>query len=152
VKPIVHCIYASLAVPSFRESDLPLLLEQARSHNATHDLTGMLLYIGGSFFQVLEGAADVVESLREKIRRDPRHSQFTLIINEPIAARDFSDWSMGFSMVDRLAAGELIGENDFFNSASCVSRLDQGRAKLLFLAFRGGRWRLERTGQNRVLE
>ena len=152
MKPIVHCIYASLAVPSFQESDLPPLLEHARSHNATHDLTGMLLYVGGSFFQVLEGAAEVVETLLGSIRRDPRHSRFTLIINEPIAARDFSDWSMGFSMVEPLAAGKLIGENDFFDTASCVSRLDQGRAKLLLLAFRGGRWRLERTGQNRVLE
>jgi hypothetical protein len=147
---LIRCIYASLAVPDFKEDELPLLLERARHFNALHSLTGMLLYIEGNFFQVLEGEAEAVDDLYTRIMRDPRHTRITLIIREPIAQRDFSEWTMGFSVVDRLDAGQLIGENDFFRKASCIDNLDAGRAKKLLAAFRNGRWRLERTGVQRV--
>ena len=147
---LIRCIYASLAAPSFKEDELPLLLEKARHANAGLSLTGMLLYIGGSFFQVLEGEAEAVDAVYARIMRDPRHTRITLIIREPIAQRDFSEWTMGFTEVDRLDAGQLIGENDFFTKASCIDSLDTGRAKKLLGAFRNGRWRLERTGVQRV--
>lgn len=148
---LIRCIYASLAAPSFKEDELPLLLERARHANAGQSLTGMLLYIEGSFFQVLEGEAEAVDAVYTRIIRDPRHTRVTLIIREPIAQRDFSEWTMGFSVVDRLDAGELIGENDFFTKASCIDDLDAGRAKKLLAAFRNGRWRLERTGVQPVV-
>ena len=147
---LIRCIYASLAVPDFKEDELPLLLERARHFNALHSLTGMLLYIEGNFFQVLEGEAESVDALYARIMLDRRHTRVTLIIREPIAQRDFSEWTMGFSVVDRLDAGQLIGENDFFRKASCIDDLDAGRAKKLLAAFRNGRWRLERTGVQRV--
>ena len=151
MKQLIRCIYASLAVPNFKEDELPLLLERARHFNALHSLTGMLLYIEGNFFQVLEGEAEAVDALYTGIMRDPRHTRVTLIIREPIAQRDFSEWTMGFSVVDRLDAGQVIGENDFFRKASCIDNLDAGRAKKLLAAFRNGRWRLERTGVQRVV-
>ena len=151
MKQLIRCIYASLAVPNFKEDELPLLLERARHFNALHSLTGMLLYIEGNFFQVLEGEAEAVDALYTGIMRDPRHTRVTLIIREPIAQRDFSEWTMGFSVVDRLDAGQVIGENDFFRKASCIDNLDAGRAKKLLAAFRNGRWRLERTGIQQVV-
>jgi Sensors of blue-light using FAD len=151
VTQLIRCIYASLAAPSFKEDELPLLLERARHANAAQSLTGMLLYIEGNFFQVLEGEAEAVDAVYTRIIGDPRHTRVTLIIREPIAQRDFSEWTMGFSGVDRLEAGKLIGENDFFTKASCIDDLDGGRAKKLLAAFRNGRWRLERTGVQRVV-
>jgi hypothetical protein len=148
---LVHCIYASSAALDFNESGIPALLDRARTANAERALTGMLLYIGGSFFQVLEGEAEVVDAVYGRILADPRHCRITLIIREPIADRSFSAWTMGFSTVDPLRAGQLIGENDFFESASCVARLDSGRAKKLLSAFRTGRWRMERTGKHRAI-
>jgi hypothetical protein len=148
---LIRCIYASLAAPHFKEDDLPLLLERARHFNALHSLTGMLLYIEGNFFQVLEGEAEAVDAIYTRIMRDPRHTRVTMIIREQVAQRDFSEWTMGFSVMDRLDAGKLIGENDFFTKASCIDNLDAGRAKKLLAAFRNGRWRLERTGVQRVV-
>jgi hypothetical protein len=148
---LIHCVYASTAESIFKESDIPALLERARTFNAEQALTGMLLYIEGGFFQVLEGDDAVVDDLYGRIKRDPRHSKITLIIREPIAARDFSDWTMGFRTVDAREAGKLIGENDFFKSASCVTQLDSGRAKKLLGAFRTGSWRHQRTGTHRTI-
>jgi len=151
VTQLVHRIYASTAASTFKESEIPGLLEQARTANADRALTGMLLYIEGGFFQVLEGHGAVVDDVYARIERDPRHCKITSIIREPIAARAFAEWTMGFCTVDRPAAGQLIGENDFFDSASYLTRLNSGRAKKLLEAFGKGRWRHQRTGTYRAL-
>lgn len=148
---LIHIIYASTAAPDFREQEIPDLLQKARSANEERDVTGMLLYIGGSFFQLLEGEAAVVDPLYAKIGRDIRHTRVTQIIREPILERDFTGWTMGFSTVDPIEAGKLLGQNDFFNEASCVTRLDSGRAKTLLSALGKRRWELERSGMLRAL-
>ena len=151
MKQLIHCIYASTAEATFKESDIPALLTRARTGNAERGITGVLLYIEGSFFQVLEGDAAAVDDVYSRIRRDPRHTRITVIIREPIAARDFSEWTMGFCTLDPLEAGQLIGENDFFSAGSCVTKMDSGRAKKLLAAFRAGRWRQQRTETQRVI-
>jgi hypothetical protein len=148
---LIHVIYASSAGPEFREHEIPELLKQARTANEKRNITGMLLYIGGSFFQLLEGEAATVDSLFATISRDRRHMRVTQVIREPILERDFTGWTMGFSTVDPTEAGKLLGENDFFNQASCVSRLDSGRAKTLLAALGKRRWELEHSGMLRAL-
>jgi len=87
----------------------------------------------------------------DRISRDPRHTRVTLIIREPIDCRRFGDWTMGYHTIDALGAGKLIGENDFFKSASCVTQLDGGRARTLLEAFATGEWQLKRAGKSRVV-
>ena len=107
---LIHCIYASTAESTFSESDIPALLTQARTANAERAITGMLLYIDGGFFQVLEGDLDAIDEVYRRILRDPRHSRITLIIREPIAARAFSEWTMGFCTIDPRAAESSSGK------------------------------------------
>ena len=64
---LIHCIYTSAAVGEFTESDIMELLTIAKDNNAKLDVTGMLLYDSGSFFQILEGKASAVETLFRKI-------------------------------------------------------------------------------------
>jgi hypothetical protein len=151
MKPLIHSIYSSAATGTFQEHEIPGLLEQIRKANEAIDVTGMLLYIEGSFFQVLEGEPAIIDALIRRIQSDTRHKQFTLVIREPIPVRNFGEWTMGFETIGLAEAGELLGENDFFKSASCVARLNAGRAKKLLSAFRGGRWRTELTGAHRVI-
>jgi hypothetical protein len=143
---LIHCIYASGASAEFAEHHIPQLLEDIRAANAARQITGVLLYIEGSFFQVLEGNADCVDPLYKAIALDSRHRNMSLIIREPIRVRSFSEWTMGFATLGRLEAGELIGQNDFFTDAACFEHLSPGRAKKLLAAFRQGRWRTENTG------
>lgn len=143
---LIHCIYASTASVEFHERDIPALLGHVRAKNQRLHVTGMLLYIERSFFQVLEGAPEFVDELYQTIARDSRHVRVTQIIREPIARRSFGEWTMGFSTVALNEAIKLAGSNDFFSDASCLSRLDGGRAKKLLNTFRDGRWRTERTG------
>jgi hypothetical protein len=147
MKTLIQCIYASISTPSFQEGQIPQLLALARANNARLDISGMLLYIEESFFQVLEGPAETVDALYTKICSDSRHTRVTQIIREPIPERKFPAWSMGFSSLSLPDAGDLTGENDFFTHASCLQDLGSGRAKKLLNAFREGRWRADRTGR-----
>ena len=150
VVSLIHCIYASRAIATHREAEIEALLARARLKNAAQGITGMLLLIEDSFFQVLEGDAPCVDSTYDVISHDSRHDRVTQIIREPIAKRSFGDWSMGFASVERAAARQLVDENDFFGNASCLECISPGRAKKLLLAFRAGRWRTEVTGMHRA--
>ncbi len=66
----------------------------------------MLLYRDGNFLQVLEGPAGVVDSLIQKIKRDPRHNGVILMSRKAIEERQFGDWSMAFRNMSKDASGE----------------------------------------------
>jgi hypothetical protein len=147
---LIHCIYSSRSNVPIEEAGIEALLERARINNNSRGITGMLLFIEGSFFQVLEGEAGQVDRTYLSIAADRRHDRVTQIIREPIAQRCFGEWSMGFESVERMAAQQLIGENDFFASAACLERINPGRAKKLLVAFGAGRWRADETGMHRA--
>lgn len=147
---IIHCIYASKAAAGFSEAQLPQLLQNARANNAAAGLTGMLLYVDGNFFQVLEGEPASVARIFARICSDARHERVTQIIREPIFERQFAEWTMGYARIGLGEAKAHIGENDFFTSATCLENLSPGRARKLLSAFRQGRWRADHTGMHRA--
>jgi len=138
---MIHCIYASTASRAYGPQELADLLTVARARNLERGVSGVLLHIDGNFFQVLEGQAEVVDALYERIARDPRHARVTLIVRERIARRAFADWSMGFAEIASAQLSDTLGLNDFFDGGSYLDRLTPGRAKKLLTAFAAGRWR-----------
>jgi hypothetical protein len=143
---LIHCIYCSHSLRTFLEQDIPTLLATARRNNARDGITGMLLFIERSFFQVLEGEEQTVTAAFSRIAQDPRHERVTQIIREPIAQRDFADWTMGFARTSSADLGELTGENDFFSNPNSLESLSAGRAKKLLAVFKNGGWRADATG------
>jgi hypothetical protein len=136
-----HLIYASTAVSQMCQPELRPILDSARITNAQLDVTGILLHSEGSFFQVLEGDAAVIDSLYAKIERDKRHKNTVLIVWEPIASRSFADWPMGFASGTSKDVAGIIGANDFFQKKSCFHQLNTSRAKKLLAGFADCRWR-----------
>lgn len=140
---LVHCLYCSAStVPDFGREELRALLDVCRANNAKLGITGMLLFRGGSFFQILEGDRAVVETLYEKIRKDKRHARVTKIIQEPIEERSFAEWTMGYSKISSKELATIPGLNDFFSQGKSYLELGEGRAKTLLAAFKEGKWRL----------
>src|SRR6202044_1687626 len=72
MKSLRSLIYASRATEYFHEHEIPDLLQQVRIANAKQEFTGMLLYIGGSFVQVLEGQPEMIDAVFSKILKDTR--------------------------------------------------------------------------------
>ena len=105
---LIQCIYTSSSTVDFREHEIPTLLEAARLKNARLGVTGILLYIGGNFLQVLEGESLDVSALYGAIVRDSRHARVKEISRRRIVTREFPDWHMGFCALERRNAGELL--------------------------------------------
>jgi hypothetical protein len=151
MKALISQIYVSQSSETFHEHEIPDLLKEARLANARHELTGMLLYIGGAFLQVLEGEPGTVDCLFGNILKDSRHTQITLIARESILERAFEGWTMSHKTLDPTEAGELLGEPNYFVLDRWVTQLDAIRAKKL-LAAASMRWQMEhRTGKYRTL-
>jgi hypothetical protein len=151
MRSLISLIYVSRSAESFHEHEIPDLLQQIRIANAKQQITGMLLYIGGSFLQVLEGPPELVDAVFSKLHTDKRHIQLRLIAREPLPDRAFEGWTMMHKTLDPVEAGELIGETGFFTSPTWVTDLDSRRAKKLLLTA-GLRWQMEhRTGKYRTL-
>lgn len=134
VRNLTQLIYVSTAIQHFTESELLDLLKVARTANAQHGITGLLLYRYGNFMQVIEGESQKIEQLIENIKRDDRHSNLAVILKEDIIHREFSDWTMGFR---EISEEEVEGFSDFFKGTQSITQLQQGRAKTVLLSFKG---------------
>lgn len=105
--------YLSSATKLLTGDQLAELLVAWRPRNAARDLTGMLLYSGGNIIQTLEGPDEAVVTTFETIESDPRHTGVIEVLRDPLDARSFPDWSMGFNDISGIDTADLDGFNDF---------------------------------------
>ncbi len=92
----------------------------------------------GSFFlQAIEGEDTEVEILFEKIKHDPRHHSILKVYKNPITERTFSDWTMGFNLIDDADPEGLDGYSDFLSRPNTEYFLKSpSRAKILLESFK----------------
>ncbi len=148
---LIHLIYCSAAINPMKTEELNSLLRKARKHNSKNNITGILLYIEGSFLQVLEGDAFIVDELFADITNDKRHESITLIIREPVAERSFGEWTMGYADVSAEQLDQIIGISDFFSKKETFLNISPGRARKIISAFRDGYWRSTISGPSPVV-
>lgn len=86
--------YTSLARFDLQPSDLEDIHRSARELNALDGITGLLIFNGTHFLQIIEGAHDVIDDLLARLRNDPRHGGLEVRDERKIKARSFPDWSM----------------------------------------------------------
>ncbi|MEM7292297.1 MAG: BLUF domain-containing protein [Pseudomonadota bacterium] len=141
-RELIHCIYCSAAADrALTPAELEAILEQSRRNNAKRNMTGILLFDDGAFFQVLEGDRKAVDSLFKKLKTDTRHTRINKLISEPIEERSFGDWSMGYPKLTRAELEQIPGLNDFFVAGKSFIELEKGRAKTFLKSFKKGKWR-----------
>jgi hypothetical protein len=97
---LLQFTYASAATQPFDAPALAELLAHSRERNDQLGISGLLLHRDGNFLQVVEGPPEGVRALIGRIERDPRHRQFTSLLELRVAERLFPDWTMGFEQVD----------------------------------------------------
>ncbi len=111
---MIRLTYASTTNQEWSPEELLGLLKQSRTNNGAKNITGILLYSNGTFFQVLEGDEATVENLYTTIEKDPRHKNCTLIEKLNITERAFPYWSMGFEKIEPKELRKMEGLNNFF--------------------------------------
>lgn len=90
-------VYVSQAVTPMHEGALEDILTAARENNSKHRITGLLLFDGVHFMQLLEGPAEALEVTFDAIIKDKRHSNVVRIASETGVDRQFPGWSMGYA-------------------------------------------------------
>ncbi len=91
--------YVSTANPTLKDSDIQDLFEDIKSNNEKNNITGILMYSNGNFFQVLEGEKNKVRNLFNKIKVDYRHYDIIKIFDREIRHKAFSDYNSSFTIV-----------------------------------------------------
>ena len=120
---IVQFIYTSTAAQVFGDKELRQLLESAVVANQKYDITGLLLYAGGTFMQVIEGEAEAADTLMRLIKADARHRNVNVLVRNQRPARDFSQWHMGFRRLGSRDVKALPGYAPFFEDGFDPSKI-----------------------------
>lgn len=135
---MLSLIYVSTSVKLLNDEELLDILKVSRENNSSRDVTGLLLYKGGNFMQVLEGPDEVVEALYEMIKTDPRHKDVFVLSREQISNRQFPAWEMAFQNLDNPEVKNEPGYSQFLQDEfiADVYRENPLRAYIMLLTFR----------------
>jgi hypothetical protein len=89
--------WSSVPSPSFSAARLGEIVAPARWNNKANDVSGMLLYTGTHFLEILEGEESVLDEMWSQLQHDDRHVSLVHIGDEACDARRFSDWKMAYT-------------------------------------------------------
>jgi hypothetical protein len=101
-------------------AEIEAILSAAQRNNAIYGITGALIFNSGIFAQVLEGPRGGIETIFERIQRDPRHGEVNILAFEPTMRGVFPSWSMGF-------LGRSLERRDLFSHIAFSSGFDERR-------------------------
>jgi len=93
--------YISKAAPHINSQALQEISQISSRNNQQQDITGILIFLGGYFYQVLEGESAKIDTLYAKIAKDERHTDLLCLKAEyPVKQRLFAEWSMNAINLD----------------------------------------------------
>ena len=97
---LYRLVYVSTSLlsddPDVERQQIADILLSSRRNNEADEITGALLFSDTNFAQVLEGRRAEVERLYETLTQDTRHKDLLLLLTEPLAVRQFPEWSMAY--------------------------------------------------------
>ena len=96
-KGLVALVYVSSATGQLGQAQIDRLLESSRRFNASAGVTGTLLHHDGAFLQYLEGPSDGLARVWQRVVACRMHHGITELVREPVPARQFDRWHMGFA-------------------------------------------------------
>ncbi len=91
---IVSLTYVSRARKGLKSSEVDDIQRASLIYNPMDGVTGLLLFNGEAFLQIIEGAETAIDSLVERLKKDPRHHSMGITHRRPVDRRFFSHWSM----------------------------------------------------------
>lgn len=97
---------------------LPALVSKASAFNTHHQVTGILLFNGTHFFQLLEGPREGVLAVYERICADNKHHNLVELMRDYAPLRRFGNAGM-----------ELFDLRDYDKSAVLQAVLDKGTTR-----------------------
>ena len=90
-------LYVSEVADQCGDRETTNILKTSRSNNAKRSVTGMLVRKEREFLQFIEGPAEIVDALFDKIKVDDLHRSVKIVEQGIASDRVFFDWEMGFA-------------------------------------------------------
>ena len=133
--------YVSTATKFFDSTELRGMLKESNVRNRQAGITGMLLYKGGQFMQVLEGTKEAVTATFSRISQDPRHRDIEVLVQGAVQERRFPEWSMAFRDLSLPDHQDVPGYSEFLNTPLTGSEFagDPDRCEKFLLLFKKGK-------------
>ena len=82
-------------------STLNDIAETSITHNTDEDISGILCYGNGYFFQYVEGSEQALTNLKNSILKDGRHKDIKTLDFSAISERRFTGWSLRSIILER---------------------------------------------------
>lgn len=111
-------LYRSHLAEHVQVKTLPALVSKASAFNAHHQVTGILLFNGTHFFQLLEGPREGVLAVYQRICADSKHHNLVELMRDYAPLRRFGNAGM-----------ELFDLRDYDKSAVLQAVLDKGTTR-----------------------
>ena len=116
--------YLSMSNIPAHSVDMLDIERAALRNNPIDGLTGFLYFDGIFFLQVLEGKRQALDNMLAKLHVDPRHSDVTILRDQPLPHRQFGAWSMAFC--DGTARHARFGFRPLRTELNRAQRADPG--------------------------
>jgi len=128
--------YVSTVNPALTETQIQEALDFTRNWNNNHNITGILLYSEGNFFQVLEGEKQLLIDLFGRIKADERHHNIITIFQKEIPNIHFDGYEVDFiSLDDRYNAAHI---DSYLTQISLLNPSIQSSVKYILNKFTEG--------------
>jgi hypothetical protein len=105
--PLLQIVYISTARTECTPVQLEAILASSIRHNKQNGITGLLVYLKGTFMQVIEGEEPAMRETYGRIKADTRHYNLLNLIETPLVSREFPSWHMAL----RTAKASAIPRN-----------------------------------------
>jgi len=111
---VLRCVlYVSTARAGITRPDVDAIVAESRRNNAVDAITGLLLFNGSNFMQLIEGEPEPLGGLMRRLYADPRHDGLVKLVDRPIGRRACERWAMqpvaiGLPQPERAAEVEAV--------------------------------------------
>ena len=99
-------VYISEMSSPYGVDTIEKLAKKGEHERARYGLTGILFCYSDYFIEILEGMPDAVATIYDRIRRDSRHRQVTIVQDRLISERSYHHWSVRFVNKEKLTEAE----------------------------------------------
>lgn len=119
-------VYCSLAAEGVDDAEVGRIIELSQRRNVARDITGVLVFGSGVFFQWVEGPPAQVENLIASLNGDPRHYDI-VTLDRIVEKRErlYPNWEMERVGADDIRAvlQEALGSAEDENNIAALRRI-----------------------------
>ena len=125
---LLELIYTSLSEANNDTDNVRDILTSSERNNVATSVTGLLLFDGERYIQILEGQAKDVEGLFVTISDDSRHTDLELLHKGPIVGRSFETWRMAYEALPKGLLNDLAENMAVYSMVQDEESLGMGES------------------------